>query len=287
MNCYHCKAPTTNGLALCDLAQAGASTALEFIPVYFRNLARWRPGRAGSRPVPGSREPTNGGGRSDRIELALDAAENDISGWARMLADDRGVELPDLDDEADRIAAVCRLLAENLTSIATLEWCGEFVRDEFVKEGAECQGIGFHEKRLRDLTEDVAPGWYAGACRHCTASTYVVPGLTWVKCQACGSTTYARDHLEIILDEARGWVARPMRLAEAVVALIDTELSTPRLHKRISKWGERGQITPHRKLDRDGDEVGPKCYRLGQVLDLLRSEGGTRLSDGDAEAVVA
>jgi hypothetical protein len=286
MKCYHCNAPTTNGLALCDMAQAKASADLEFLPVYFRNLARWRPGRAGSRPVPGSREPTDAGRRSDRIELALDAAENDISTWARMLADDRGVELPDVDDEGERIAAVCRLLTENLTSIATLEWCGEFVKDEAVKD-EPVQGIGFHESRLRNLTEVAAPGWYAGSCRHCQAPTHVVPGLTWVRCLSCGCTTYARDHLEIILDEARDWVARPKHLADAVVALVDTELSVPRLHDRIRQWGHREQIAGIRRLDSDGDEVGPKRYRLGDVLDLLSAEGGTRLDDGEPEAVPA
>ena len=85
-----------------------------------------------------------------------------------------------------------------------------------------------------------------------------------------------------------------MRLAEAVVALGDTEQSVPRLHKRISKWGEERKrrvirdgeavtlVTPpkievYRRRDDDGDEVGPKRFRLGDVLDLLRSEGATRL----------
>lgn len=165
-------------------------------------------------------------------------------------------------------------------TVATLEWCGEFVRD-----------LGQHEAVLRGLTETAVPGWYAGACRRkiamdatCGAPTYVVPGLTWVACGSCGATTYARDHLDTILDEARTWVARPMRLAEAVVALVDTELSAPRLHKRISKWGERQQITAVRKLDGDGDPVGPKRYRFGEVLDRLKAEGATRLDDMDAKA---
>jgi hypothetical protein len=72
--------------------------------------------------------------------------------------------------------------------------------------------------------------------------TYVVPGLTWVTCRACGSTTYARDHLETILTEASDWIARPKALAEAIVALVDTEQSVPRLHERIKKWGHRERI---------------------------------------------
>ena len=56
----------------------------------------------------------------------------------------------------------------------------------------------------------------------------------------------------------------------------------PRLHKRISKWGERTEgkcIVPIRRLDADGDPIGPKRFRFGDVLDLLMSEGATRLDD--------
>jgi hypothetical protein len=77
-----------------------------------------------------------------------------------------------------------------------------------------------------------------------------------------------------------------MRMAEALVALIDTEQSVPRLHKRISKWGEREQIDTVRRTDADGDAIGPKRYRLGQVLDRLLAEGATRQESGGAGAAV-
>lgn len=266
--CLHCNAPTSNGLALCDLSQRKASDVLEAIPVYFRNLARWRPGRAGSRPVPGSRVLYDGerrDGPPDRIARALEEVGNDIAGWVRSLADDRGVEIPDTDTEADQIAVCCELLADHLTSVATLEWAGEFVR----------KLVG-HERRLDGLT-DVVPGWYAGGCRQvrtlegdlCGSGLYVVPGLTWVTCRACGSTTAARDHLETVLEEARDWVARPKALAEAIVALVDTEQSVPALHDRIRQWSARSTIEAYRRTDPDGDEVGPKRYRLGDVLDRV------------------
>ena len=43
IRCLHCAAETSNGLALCDLCRRAAETCLEFIPIYFGNLARWRP----------------------------------------------------------------------------------------------------------------------------------------------------------------------------------------------------------------------------------------------------
>jgi ribosomal protein S27AE len=287
MTCLHCCARTSNGLALCELCQRMAHECLEWLPIYFRNLARWRPGRAGARPVPGSREPKGVSvGADDRVSRALDEAGSDLTGWARALADDRGLELPDPGEtEAEQVTAVCAWLSEHLTAIATLEWCGEFLRSNY-EATEESQGIGYHERRLRVLTEKVVPGWYAGACRRqismeakCGADTFVAPGLTWVTCGRCGATTHAADHLETILDEARDWVARPMKLAEAAVALIDTEESVPRLYERIKKWEQRERIEGIRRLDADGDPVGPKRYRFGDVLDLVFREGQTRPGD--------
>jgi hypothetical protein len=295
MSCLHCQATTSNGLALCDLCQRKATVVLEFLPIYFRNLARWRPGRAGSRPVPGSRVlydgEFRGDGTGDRISDRLDEAANALTTRARELVDDRPHLARLLDrladarraeriDEAQAVAWLCKGFERHLTTVATLGWCGDFVRD-----------LDYHESILRGLTEASIPGWYAGGCRRqvsmeakCGAATYVVPGLTWVTCGQCGATTYARDHLEAILNEARPWVARPMRLAEAIVALVDTELSVVRLYERIKKWEQRDKIIGIRRLDRDGDEVGPKSYRFGEVLDLLFDEGATRLTGIDAQA---
>jgi len=296
MRCLHCRAETSNGLALCDLCQRKATTIFEFLPVYFRNLARWRPGHAGSRPVPGSRVlydgTVPGPGTGDRISDALDEVLTALTTWARAFAECRSFARPltlvdavltedlpsdlaeDMSDNPQLAAEwLCVGLEFYLVSIATLDWCGELVRD-----------LSQHEERLRALTETSVPGWYAGTCRRkismegdqCGARIYVVPGLTWVSCTTCGATTYARDHLDIVLDEARDWVAPPMRLAEAMVALVDTELSVPRLHKRIVKWGDRKHIDVVRRHDRDGHAIGPRRYRLGQVLERLLSEGATR-----------
>jgi hypothetical protein len=137
-------------------------------------------------------------------------------------------------------------------------------------------------------------GWYAGQCKRrvrmvtvdddgrCGAETYVAPGLTWVRCRACGATTYARDHLEAVLDEARDWIARPKPMAEALVALLDTEPSVPRLYTRIRQWAHQGDLQPIHHTSRDYEwseeagkaivvevNVGHARYRLGDVLDRL------------------
>lgn len=289
MTCLSCHAEVTNGLALCELCQRYVTTALPYMAVYFGNLARWKPGRAGSRPVPGSREPSGSAtARGDRVWDALDEASNALTTWARCLADDRPGRIAAMVDriltfdEERCFRLLCTLFERRLVTVATLGWAGEFV-----------QGIAEQETTLRQLTERVVPGWYAGGCRQpigfdgeggvlrCGAATYVVPGLTWVTCPSCGVTTYARDHLEVVLDEARGWVARPKALAEAVVALVDTEPSVPRMYDRIRRWAADDALTAIRRTERgyrwsdtEGRFVlatlpaGPARYLLGDVLDL-------------------
>ncbi len=310
IRCQHCGAETSNGLALCDLCQQYGHSCFEFLPVYFRNLARWRPGRTGSRPVPGSRVlydgSVRGTGTGDRISDTLDETANALTTWARVLADARTFPRPLTEVDAvlcgdlaadfaevlsDRpelaVDLLCRGFGRHLTSVATTDWCGAFLAE-----------IGEHETRLRKMTEVSVPGWYAGACRHCGVSTYVVPGLTWVKCGTCGATTHSATHLDVVLDEARGWVARPKALAQALVALLDTEPSVPRLYDRIRKWAEREQLTPIRRLTRGhtfdpmtetivvvDEEVGPARYRLGDVLDLVLATRGKAEPSESAAAV--
>jgi hypothetical protein len=286
VTCLNCNATTSNGLALCGLCQRLASDLLEAIPAYFRNLARWRPGRAGSRPVPGSRVLYDGerrDGSPDRIARALEDVGNDVATWVRALYEDRGVEVPATDTEVEQITACCELLAEHLTSVATLEWAGVFVHK-----------LNGHARRLDGLT-DVVPGWYAGGCKQvrtlegdlCESGLYVVPGLLWVTCRACGSTTHAADHLDVVLDEARDWIARPKVLAEAIVALVDTEQSVPALQERIKKWDQRGKVTAYRRTEINDFgveiEVGLKRYRLGDVLDRVLAPE-TRGAASTAEA---
>lgn len=284
IRCLHCGAETSNGLALCELCRRGVVVNLEFIAVYFRNLSRWRPGRAGTRDVPGSREPriplpSNG----DAVSRALDESHADLVGWARSLADDRPHMARLIDrlldrDEESAARLLCALFVKRMDSLSTLEWVGEFAR-----------GTQRIETRLGGLTVRCVPGWYAGGCQRCGVPTYVIPGLSWVTCGGCGTTTYARDHLEVVIEEAREWVARPKALAEALVALLDTEQSVPRLYERIHKWGQRGRITAvrhsHRahaydmNLDRIvviTEEFGPARFRLGDVLDEIASERRAR-----------
>lgn len=296
MTCFSCGATTTNGLALCEVCQRYATDHLPVLQVYIRNLARFRkpPRPNGSLGVAGQWLIRRGETEVDKVAKALELVYNDLDTWVRCLTDDRGVEPTQGDSDAETAIAYCALLEEHVASIATLEWAGEFIRD-----------LARHVHRLADHTTKVVPGWYAGECQQitgrdmegntyrCGEPLFVIPGATWLSCQRCGTSSHASDHIETILAEASDWVAPPMRLAEALVSLVATEESIPRLHKRISKWGETRKrkrmvdgeeveiITPPkldavRRLDSEGDPVGPKRFRLGDVLELLLTEGATR-----------
>jgi hypothetical protein len=237
-------------------------------------------------------------GTGDRISDRLDEATTMLVTWARAFTDDRPhlprpMTLADavltgdiadaysdtLADDAGRMGLLlCAAFEAHLTSLATLDWCGEFVRD-----------LGRHAEILRSLTEVSIPGWYAGACGVCDSGVYVVPGLTWVTCQGCGATTHAADHLPTILEEASSWVAPPKRIAEAVVAMVDTEASVPKLYDRIRQWAHRGDLTAIHRTRRDHVwsveaegivvgtvNTGPARYRLGDVLDLIQVKRETR-----------
>lgn len=266
--CLHCGAETSNGLALCDACRIAVVTYLDFVPIYYANLSRWSPKRIGGRPVPGSRIPVGViPAAGDRIERTLDDAGATLARWARFLATKRPHYARLVDrllrmDERTGITLLCKLFERRLSSIATLDEAGDFVRE-----------IRELEAHLRALTEHLVPGWYAGACRTCGTATFVVPGLTWVTCSVCGATTRADAHLDVILAEAGDWLAPPMRLAEAVVVLVDAEQSVDRLYARIKKWGQRGQLESVRLLGVSGDPVGPHRYRLGDVLRRLEHEG--------------
>jgi len=291
VNCLNCHAEITNGLTLCNLCQKYAQTVFDNLPIYYTNLARWTPGRAGSRPVPGSRVLYDGHnqhqGTGDRISDRLDETNTWLTEKADKLADARpylwrlldrlnDAHEADTIDDAQRIAWLCRGFAKFLPALATLNWAGDFITE-----------LEHHETTLRSLTEDCVPGWYAGACRNCQAPTFVVPGLTWVTCGGCGSTTYARDHLDIIRAEASEWVASPKHLAEAIVALVDTEQSIPRLYDRIRKWASRTEgkhltAVIHSTRGYIWDDTtetmvvadvptGRARYRMGDVLDLLHN----------------
>lgn len=281
MTCDYCGASIDNGMALCETCRAALMVRLEWVPVHFANLSRlYTPGRPNGSFGGGGggygglydedgneiRFVREGGGLA-QVQNALSLAHADLTTWARALGDDRPQLIPAIDSlgglgESEFVTAFCWLLTTNAMTLMTLPWCGELLG-----------GLTRMERRLGRLTDQWVPGWYAGRCRRCDTACYVEPGVTWVTCPGCGITTPASDHLDIVLNEARDWTARPKGtaknpgLAEAIVALTG-ESSVERVGNLIRQWSKRGQLIACVYVDRDGDP-NQKRYRLGDVLDLL------------------
>jgi hypothetical protein len=283
IRCLHCGAETSNGLALCETCRVALVVRLEWVPVHFANLSRlYTPGRPngslGGRIDDGRgiydehgneiRYVREGGGLA-QVQNALSLAHADLIGWARALGDDRPQLIPAIDGigslgEREFVAAFCNLLSVHVASLTTLPWCGDLLAS-----------LTRMERRLGRLTDQWVPGWYAGHCQRCQTRCYVEPGVTWVTCPGCGVTTPASDHIDIVLDEARDWIARPKGtpkhpgLAEAIVALTGAS-SIERVANLIRQWHKRGLLVACVYVDRDGDPA-EKRFRLGDVMDRLRT----------------
>ena len=142
-------------------------------------------------------------------------------------------------DGHDRIQGTADGISDDLdeTTDTLASSAGGFVRE-----------LAYHEQLLHGLTEQLVPGWYAGAA---VAAGSPPTWCTRVTCGGCGATTYTRDQLNTILAEAGHWRACPRLLAEAIVALVDTEFSVPRLYERIRQWAHRGDLTSSRRTSCD------------------------------------
>jgi hypothetical protein len=165
MTCDHCGAETTNGLALCQACRAWFLVNCEFIPVYFRNLARWSPSQASGakrvRQVAPPMPSMPGSSGRDHIGNVLEEAHTDLIRLTEQLATARPqftriVARISRMEEETFVLLVCALLVKYVDSLTTLSWVKGIVT-----------GISEIETTLRDETERAMPGWYAGACRLC------------------------------------------------------------------------------------------------------------------------
>lgn len=272
MNCLHCTAETTNGLALCSGCCKTLSVALVNTAAFYADALRIQPGqRVKVRSAYQSTPPPLATPSIDPVTVATCHVDAVVSGWVRCLTDDR----PGIDEPPADIARACGWLERHIPSIATLEWGGELLRDM-----REC------ERRLQRLIDKSDTGWYAGVCGNeigrewsdedgevvavtCPRNLYGTMGTTWVRCPECGRTWDASARREVMMREARDEYAPVAVIARACVGLLDTEVSVQRLANRIDQWVKREKL--HSLGVRVLVEGGrpQRVYRLGDVFDLL------------------
>lgn len=265
--CLFCGAVSTNGVVLCSRCQHTAGRALVNVASYHADLFTLPAQAFGQRRSNRVSDPTGSAvayvPTSNPIEDAAAATKSTLVTWVRTLIDDRpGVRWP-----ADNVDAMAKLLGQQLRSIATLEWAGEFVAD-----------VTKIERTLRRVVEANKGRWYAGVCgtvldpelgTYCTRVLYADPDAADVRCPVCRTSWPVVERRRILLDLARDEVTNVATIARAIGVLFDGETSQAKLERRIQNWIDRGDIERRGSLDIDGRVR--KVYRVGDVLDMLTS----------------
>jgi hypothetical protein len=283
LTCLSCQATTSNGLALCERCQQTLRVALVNVAAFHSDALRIRPGeRVKVRSAYRSAPPPPTVPDFDPVTITTGYVDTIVTGWVRNLADDR----PELNPYPGDTARACGWLEEHVTTIATLEWAGEFVR-----EMVDC------EQRLQRLIDRSDTGWYAGVCGNeigrekagdevvtltCPRNLYGTVGTSWVRCPECGRHWDAGQRREVMMRDARDEYAPVSVIARAVVGLVDEEMSVQRLANRIDQWVSRGRLHDLgvRVL---ADGKPHRVYRLGDVFDLMGMDVGDNGTSG-AEA---
>lgn len=268
LSCQHCGAKT-NGVVLCRRCQTTADVSLSSIAAGHAALFSLGGGAPRVRRRSGPADPTgNTAGAEDEqtTDIETAAAETTIMlvGWCRVLVDDR----PQLTLPGDSVVAMVEFLRHSLRTIVVLEWAGAFLSDLLKTE-----------RQLQRIISRNQGYWYAGICGArtgegaddwCPADLFVSPGVTYVRCRACGSWWSVTQRRARVIEEARDALLPVAVIARAAVSLLAGEPSQQRLEARLRKWVERGQLEDYGVRVLEGRPR--RVYRLGEVLDRLADE---------------
>lgn len=272
MKCLYCSADVTNGLSLCERCQQTLSVSLVNVASYFSDVNRIQPGQRVkvrstyvSTPPPGISPPR------DPIANALDYVSTIVFGWCRNLEDDRPGTTAALPVATERR---CAWLEAHVSSIATLEWGGECLR-----EMLDC------EHRLQRILDRSDTGRYAGVCGNeigrettdagevvavtCPRHLYAAAGSAWVTCPECGRCWDGEGRRGQMLAASREELA-PVRVIARIVVELTDEPSVERLTRRIEQWVQRGQLADYGVRVLDGKPR--RVYRVNDVLRLVSGE---------------
>jgi len=168
---------------------------------------------------------------------------NTLSTWCKLIAEERGRELP----TEDHPAVVAKWLL----------WHKDWLRHH--RAGADCvEEILSVVREVRKAVDRPAPRVYAGPCAECNGDMYAKPDAAMVTCRPCG--------LEYSVSEMQAWMWRETRerlvtAKEAVVLFGRFGFVVPQ--KTIEKWRLRKRLTEHGE-DRDGRML----YRFEDVWKL-------------------
>jgi hypothetical protein len=198
---------------------------------------------------------------------------NTLGAWARVVHEERGLQLPGrwvlVPLPEDVQGPLNQAWRPDRRPEAIMVWLAAQAGWLRMQPYADEAYDELHEAaRLLQRTVDAPPAlWYAGACwteddegTRCVADLYAHTGTATVTCRQCGARHDADGRRDWLLEQARGTLAHAGLLATALAALgYEVRAAT------IRQWAHREHLEV-----RDHDERDRALYLVGDVIDLAR-----------------
>jgi len=200
---------------------------------------------------------------------------NTISTWARVILEERGMELPPIPEPP--IGPVCNPTECKHESCTVIRWhvresetvhAAKFIagyvwwlrrRPEAPEAYSDLLAVASQLERIIDNPPTLK---YAGPCNVCRKDLYVREGAGVVECRPCGMTYDMAGRREWLLEAAEDRLERAAHIARAV-----SDLGSPISADRIRVWAMRKRLFSHA-----ADNMGRPLYRIGDVMELLRND---------------
>jgi hypothetical protein len=261
--CSACDRPVGDNAYLCQTCTGDLEKLLGDIPNLVGDLVvtYTRQSRTTDRSS-GSKSAETSVPWSDRASKALDRLMNALTGWVRLIIEERaGVTLIEPHDDA---LSVSRWLLWHVGWLRHHTAAAEALND-FERAVAE----------INDVMDLRAERWYAGTCRAeyvavdeaggehdacCAVELYVKPKDTVKLCRNCGTKHDIEARRKWLLAKAEDQLAHMELIGRALASM--GEAVTP---SQIRGYAFRGRIVAH-GLDRKGREL----YRVGDVVQVVR-----------------
>lgn len=269
--CVVCGAPTPDGYACAkEAAQAAQKlAAIVDLAPEARRVAYGLQGRSqgGASGKPGSRSP----GNDDALD-ALTEIQNCLTGWARVVAEERG--RPYTERQGDPIV----IAAEYLMGHGDW-WRHQAFVDEAYADFEKCA------RRIRGVVDGPSPKRYLGPCGAptvlldpmddefedegppCEGDVYGTVGGKTGTCRTCGAQVDQDERRAWLDDQVRDKAFRAAHIADAYGINVKT----------IRSWADRGPLLAH-----GHDREGRPLYLVGDVLDLA-AQAAARRAENEAK----
>lgn len=203
-----------------------------------------------------------------RASEAAWVLRNTLAGWARLVAEERGLDGPQSNAAAITGRSVGGWTPSPSLTAQIAAWLlgqVEWIRHHPAADEAFDE-IRSAVREARRVTDRPADRWYAGPCQLCRTDLYVKAGKRDVACPECEAT--------YDVAERREWLRAAVEDVLATTTEISRALTT--LDVPITASSIRGYVHRKRLEVKAIDQGGSPLYRVGDVLDLIAGEKARR-----------